>query len=114
MFFTDRRTVFEYKQKKSPSVEEDTFTQFGYACNQLGIQIKTSSVPEAKGRVERIFKTLQSRLILELRLNGITTIEQANIFLDSYIKEYNAKFALPINNIKSVFEKQPDDEKKLI
>ena len=111
MFFTDRRTVFEYKQKKSPSVEEDTFTQFGYACNQLGIQIKTSSVPEAKGRVERIFKTLQSRLILELRLNGITTIEQANIFLDSYIKEYNAKFALPINNIKSVFEKQPDDEK---
>lgn len=51
MFFTDRRTVFEYKKKKSPSVEEDTFTQFGYACKQLGIEIKTSSVPEAKGRV---------------------------------------------------------------
>lgn len=111
MFFTDRRTVFEYKQKETSSVEEDTFTQFGYACKQLGIEIKTSSVPQAKGRVERIFRTLQSRLILELRLNGITTIEQANIFLNSYIKEYNAKFALLINNIKSVFEKQPDDEK---
>lgn len=111
MFFTDRRTVFEYKQKKSPSIEEDTFTQFGYACKQLGIEIKTSSVPQAKGRVERIFKTLQSRLILELRLNSINTIEQANTFLNSYIKEYNSKFALPINNIKSVFETQPDDEK---
>lgn len=111
MFFTDRRTVFEYKQKKSPSVEEDTFTQFGYACKQLGIQIKTSSVPEAKGRVERIFRTLQSRLILELRLNGITTVEEANKFLNSFVKEFNEKFALPINHNKSVFEKQPDDEK---
>lgn len=111
MFFTDRRTVFEYKQKKSPSVEEDTFTQFGYACKQLGIEIKTSSVPQAKGRVERMFQTLQSRLPIELRLAGVTTIEEANIFLNSYIKEYNAKFALCIDNIKSVFEKQPDDEK---
>ena len=111
MFFTDNRTVFEYKQKKSPSLEEDTFTQFGYACNQLGIDIKTSSIPQAKGRVERMFQTLQSRLIIELRLAGITTIEQANIFLNSYIKEYNAKFAICIDNIKSVFEKQPDDEK---
>lgn len=111
MFFTDRRTVFEYNKKKSPSIEEDTFTQFGYACKQLGIEIETSSIPQAKGRVERIFRTLQSRLIIELRLNGITTIEQANSFLNSYIKEYNDAFALPVNNIKSVFEKQPDDEK---
>lgn len=111
MFFTDRRTVFEYKKKNSPSIEEDTFTQFSYACKQLGVQIKTSSVPQAKGRVERMFQTLQSRLPLELRLAGATTLEQANIFLNSYIKEYNAKFALPINNNKSAFEKQPDDEK---
>ena len=111
MFLTDRRTVFEYKKKTSPSVEEDTFTQFGYACKQLGIEIKTSSVPEAKGRVERMFNTLQSRLTMELKLNGIATIEQANIFLNSYIKEYNEKFALPINTTKSVFETQPDDEK---
>jgi transposase len=111
MFYTDRRTVFEYKQKKSPSIEEDTFTQFGYACKQLGVEIKTTSNPQAKGRVERMFQTLQSRLPLELRLAGVTTIEQANVFLNSYIKEYNAKFALPINHNKSVFEKQPTDEK---
>lgn len=111
MFYTDRRTVFEYKQKKSPSLEKDTFTQFGYACKQLGVEIRTTSNPQAKGRVERMFQTLQSRLPIELRLAGATTIEQANIFLDSYIQKYNAKFALPINNIKSVFEKQPDNEK---
>lgn len=111
MFFTDRRTVFEYKQKKTPITEEDTFTQFSYACKQLGIEIKTSSVPQAKGRVERLFQTLQSRLPLELRLAGVTTLEQANKFLNSYIKEFNAKFALPIHLSNSVFEKQPSDEK---
>jgi len=111
MLFTDRRTVFEYKKKNISSVEEDTFTQFGYACSQLGIQIQTSSVAQAKGRVERMFQTLQSRLPLELRLAGVTNLEQANEFLNSYIKEFNTQFALPINSTKSVFEKQPDNEK---
>lgn len=45
MFLTDRRTIFEYKQKKSPSTKEDTFTQFSYACKQLGIEIETRNVP---------------------------------------------------------------------
>ena len=111
MFFTDRRTVFEYKKKKSPSVEEDTFTQFGYACKQLGIDIRTSSIAQAKGRVERMFQTLQSRLPIELRLAGVSTIAQANEFLNSYIKKFNAQFALPIDNIKSVFETQLDIKK---
>lgn len=111
MFYTDRRTVFEYTKKKSPSIEEDTFTQFGYACKQLGIEIKTSSVAQAKGRVERMFQTLQSRLIIEMRLAGISTIDQANEFLNSYIKKFNKQFALSIDNIKSVFEKQPNNEK---
>lgn len=108
--FTDRRTVFEYKQKKSPSTEEDTFTQFSYACSRLGIDLKTSSIPQAKGRVERMFQTLQSRLPFELALAGVTTIAQANAFLNSYIKELNTKFALPIDHIKSVFETQPDQQ----
>lgn len=110
-FLTDRRTIFEYKQKKSPSVEEDTFTQFGYACKQLGIEIEANSVAQAKGRVERVFQTLQSRLIVEMRLAGISTIEAANEFLNTYIKEFNAKFALQFDNTKSVFETQPSIEK---
>ena len=78
MFYTDRRTIFEYRQKNSPSLENDTFTQFGYACKQLGVDLKTTSIPQAKGRIERLFGTLQSRLPAELQLAGISTIEQAN------------------------------------
>ena len=109
--FTDRRTVFTYKKKNSPSTDEDTYTQFAYACKQLGILLESSSVPQAKGRVERLNQTLQSRLPVELRLAGITTIEAANEFLNFHIKEFNAKFALPLNGIKSVFETQPEKEK---
>jgi len=110
-FFTDKRTVFEYKKKHETSVEKDTFTQFGYACKQLGIDIRTSSVAQAKGRVERMFGTLQSRLPVELRLANVTSIQQANQFLHSYIKKFNKQFALPIDSIKSVFEMQPDLDK---
>lgn len=109
-FFTDRRTVFTYKKKNSPDIGEDTCTQFAYACKQLGTQIEYSSVPQAKGRVERMFQTLQSRLPVELRLAGITDIKAANEFLDSYIDEFNAKFALPSDSIRSVFDTQPSDE----
>lgn len=111
MFYTDRRTVFEYKKKNSSDTEKDTFTQFSYACKQLGVELKTTSIPQAKGRVERLFNTLQSRLPIEMRLAGINTIEQANEFLNTYIKEFNARFALPLNSSTSVFEAQPDKEK---
>ena len=110
-FFTDRRTVFTYKKKNSPSIDEDTYTQFAYACKQLGVELGSRSVPQAKGRVERLNQTLQSRLPVELRLAGITTIDAANEFLNSYIKEFNEKFALPLHGIKSVFEVQPKIEK---
>lgn len=109
---TDKRTVFEYKKKaSSKKVEEDTFTQYSYACKQLGIHIDTSSVPEFKPRIERLFQTLQYRLPQALRLAQISTIDKANEFLGTYIKQFNDKFALHINNNKSVFENQPSEEK---
>ena len=92
-------------------MDEDTYTQFAYACKQLGVELESSSVPQRKGRVERLDQTLQSRLPIEWRLTGITTIETANEFLNSYIKEFNEKFSLPSNGIKSVFENQPSNEK---
>lgn len=110
-FRTDKRTVFEYKRKGSSLLEEDTFTQFAYACSQLGIQLETSSVPEFKPRIERAFQTLQQRLPQELRLAGINTLEQANLFLPQYMKKFNKQFALCINHNKSVFEKQLDEKK---
>lgn len=109
-FLTDRRTVFEYKKKNAPSDEEDTFTQFSYACHQLGVEIDTSSVPQAKGRVERLNQTLQSRLPLELKINNINSIEQANEFLIDYIKVFNKKFSVEINITRTVFEESPKPE----
>ena len=106
---TDNRSVFNYKKKESASIDKDSHTQFAYACHQLGIVLDTTSIPQAKGRVERLNQTLQSRLPVELRLAGITTIDAANEFLNSYIKEFNAKFSMPLNGIKSAFEEQPSD-----
>ena len=110
-FLTDNRTVFEYKKLKNPSDEKDTFTQFGYACHQLGIELITSSTPQVKGRVERLFQTLQSRLIVELRLAGIKNVQEANEFLPSFILNFNKRFSVPSNYTTSVFVKQLSQEK---
>nr|WP_308780840.1 ISNCY family transposase [Lactococcus hodotermopsidis] len=108
-FLTDKRTVFEYQSKAMKKVEEDTFTQFGFACHQLGIDIRTSSIPQAKGRVERLNGTLQSRLPIDLQMAGITSIEQANAFLKQWISKFNRKFG---NKTKeTVFEKAPSTSK---
>ena len=106
-FLTDRRTVFEYTRTENPDVEKDTFTQFSYACSQLGIEIKTTSVPQAKGRVERLNETLQGRLPFIFRKEGVTDIESANEYLATHLDElYNDELALPIDHTKDVFEKQ--------
>ena len=111
LFKTDKRTVFEYNKKGTTLDEDNTFTQFAYACHQLGTNIETSSVPEFKPRIERLFESFQLRLIPELRLANITTIEEANAFLPTFLDKYNSKFALCIDNTKSVFEKQPNLQK---
>ena len=111
-FLTDRRTVFEYNSLKNPSADEkDMHTQFGYACHQLGIELRTTSIPQAKGRIERMFQTLQSRLILELKLAGITSIQEANKFLENYIKKFNQQFAVQLHYTKSVYDTQLTSEK---
>lgn len=103
--------MFEYKKKGSSHDEEDTFTQFAYACSQLGTSIDTSSTPEFKPRIERLFGTFQNRLNVALRLAKVTSIEEANAFLPAFLEKYNSKFALHIDNTKSVFEKQPSIQK---
>lgn len=109
-FFTDRRTVFEYKAKGETSVEHDSHTQFAYACKTLGVEIETSSVPQKKGRIERLNGTFQNRLPQELRLANIKTLEEANKFLESYVLKFNKRFSLYKDNIPSVFEKQVSKE----
>lgn len=110
LFHTDGRTVFDYKRKGIVALELDASTQFSYACKTLGIHIHTTTCAQAQGKIERLFETLQSRLVVELRLQNVTTIEQANAFLMSYIPIHNRAFATPFQSIPSSFETQPSEE----
>ena len=113
-FKTDNRTVFNYHKlnEEKRTSEKDVLTQFGYACKQLGISIETTSVSQAKGLVERDNGTFQGRLVNELKLNKITTIEEANKYLiEVFVPKFNAKFALNYKKFGSVYEVPPTAEK---
>ena len=109
-FLTDNRTVFYYDSIKRKTPEKDVLTQFGYACKTLGTELNTTSIPQAKGMIERLNGTVQGRLPGELMLNHISTIEEANNYLiNVFIPEFNKKFSLSTLNIKSVFEESPKE-----
>lgn len=113
-FKTDNRTVFNYMSlnKDKRTSDKDVLTQFGYACKQLGTDLETTSVSQAKGLIERDNGTFQGRLINELKLNNITTIEKANEYLiNVFVPKFNAKFALDYKKFKSVYETSPSEEK---
>ncbi len=110
-FQTDGRTIFEYAAFSRPRMKEDTYTQFSYACKTLGIALRTTSSAQAQGKVERLFGTLQSRLIVDMRLEGIKTIKEANKFLYRYLSKHNKKFATSQpNHTPNVFEDKPSKE----
>ena len=71
----------------------------------LGISLDTTSVPQAKGRVERFFGTLQSRLTSELHLYNIQTLDEANLYLQSFVENFNKQFAYTIKDTQNAFEK---------
>jgi len=87
-FYSDRAAVF-----RSPSATSDTCTQFQRALDQLGIELICANSPQAKGRVERANRTLQDRLVKEMRLDRISDIEVANVWCAKYVERYNAQFA---------------------
>ena len=70
-------------------------TQYGRALHELGIEILCANTPAAKGRVERAHGTLQDRLVKEMRLEGISTIADANAWIDGFVETYNARFSKP-------------------
>lgn len=84
----------KYKYTNWPFRDEEELTQFERACKQLGVEVIHAHSPQAKGRIERLFKTLQDRLVKEMRLVDIKTCQEANAFLDKYINKFNAKFAV--------------------
>lgn len=89
--YLDRHTT--YKSPKSEE-EDEPLSEFGRALQELGVEMIYAYSPQAKGRIERLFKTLQDRLIKEMRLRGVASIKEANRFLISYLPAYNRRFSV--------------------
>lgn len=94
--YLDKHSTYKNNQKQRytdwPFRDEEALTQFSRACKQLGIEVIFAHSPQAKGRIERVFKTLQDRLVKELRLGQINTLEDANRLLKAYSPIFNKKF----------------------
>jgi transposase len=102
--YTDRGSHYFETPVAGGKVDKDKPTQVGRALAQLGIEHIPAYSPEARGRCERAFGTLQDRLPKELRLHRITTIEAANRFIaEVYLPEHNARFAVPPEQPDSAF-----------
>jgi transposase len=102
--YTDRGSHYFHTPEAGGKVDKSTLTQVGRALAQLGIEHIAAYSPEARGRSERAFATLQDRLVKELKLAGITTIEAANRFIaDIYLPDHNRRFARPPERPESAF-----------
>lgn len=98
--YSDRHSIFQRSAQEPESLEEQLAgerrpTQFGEALQTLGIGLILAHSPQAKGRIERLWGTLQSRLVTELRLAGARTVEEANRVLQEYLPKFNSQFAVP-------------------
>jgi transposase len=96
--YADKHTT--YRSPAEPTVEEQLagvapMSQFGRALRELGVELIPAHSPQAKGRIERLFHTLQDRLVKEMRLAGIVTLAEANQFLPAWLTQYNRRFAVP-------------------
>ena len=92
--YLDKFSTYKVNHKNATDNQE-LITQFQRACNDLSVNLITAHSPQAKGRVERLFETLQDRLVKELRLQKISDIEIANQFLEKkYIQVFNEKFSV--------------------
>jgi transposase len=89
--YVDKLSVF----KQSRAIHGEQLTQFARAMNELDIELICANSPQAKGRVERANRTLQNRLVKELRLAKINSIDEANAFLPTFLARFNQRFAVP-------------------
>jgi hypothetical protein len=108
--YLDRFSTYSMNLKDARE-NQDTATQFERACHELGIEVIHANSPQAKGRVERVFRTLQDRLIKELRLAGIRAAEEANVFLkDLFIPRFNERFGRTPSNPSDLHRKLGERE----
>lgn len=90
--YSDKHSVFRTNKDEAA---HDGMTQYGRALHELNIDILCANAPQAKGRVERAHKTLQDRLVKELRLAGVNDPEAGNALLPAFMADYNTRFAKP-------------------
>jgi hypothetical protein len=98
-FYSDKHSVFRVSKA---GVQGDGMTQFGRALSRLKIEIICANSSQAKGRVERANKTLQDRLVKEMRLAGVSTMSDGNAFLPGFVADYNARFGKVAANPKDL------------
>lgn len=110
-FYSDKHSVFRVNRQ---GISDGRITHFGRVLKDLDIDLICANSPQAKGRVERANGILQDRLIKEMRLKDISSMEEGNIFLERYWEEYNKKFskeALDKNNAHRLLSDIDDLEK---
>jgi transposase len=109
--YRDRHSIFQRNDSHWTLAEQlagkQAPTQLGRALQQLGIEQIPAYSPQAKGRIERVWRTCQDRLVSELRLARATTLEQANAVLDQFCADYNRRFARPASDAASDFRCLP-------
>ena len=106
--YTDRGAHYFHTPKAGGEIDRGHLTQVGRALEQLGVEHIGAYSPQARGRSERTFATLQDRLVKELRLAGITDLEAANAFIgEVYLPAHNARFAVPPAGEGSAFTPIP-------
>ena len=110
-YYCDMHSSFINRQ-----LEIDAKTQFQRAMLEIGIKVIYALSPQAKGRVERAFRTLQDRLVKEMRLRGISSIEAANAFAEEYAADFNKQFSVTpkeTSNANRIVDESTDLRKAL-
>jgi transposase len=110
--YVDHHGIFQRHGNGRPSLEAElraspVLTQVGRALQELGIQLIFAQSPQAKGRVERLWGTLQDRLVSELRLAQVHSLAEANQVLAHYLKRFNRQFAVPAADPTTAYEPVP-------
>ena len=108
-FYVDKHSIFKNSNNK---VNPEKLTQFTRAMRELLVEVICANSAEAKGRVENRNKTLQDRLVKEMRLRGISSIEEANKYLPEFIEEFNEKFAVAAKDERDAHRPLLPSEKK--
>jgi hypothetical protein len=109
--YRDRHSIFQRNDSHWTLAEQlagkQSPTQLGRALDELGIEQIPANSPQAKGRIERAWRTCQDRLVSELRLAQATTVDQANTVLARFCADYNQRFARPAADAASDFRRLP-------